>query len=397
PFTFLAATLGGVSTHQVLACYLALAGYTFFLANLALLASVRASRTGMAAIAVGVSLLGLLIVRSVSGFLGKALTLPEQAQSFRAPFDFIQEVLVASSTLGRLDQILSTGFTGSLVGPQLAFDLGAGLVLFLCAWGSFESHCGGMVGGGRVLDPLHAWGRKRFPPGRVWAKPLAWKDAHFLHGGPAVLWAKVIVYGLCLGTYVAVRLLTANGIDLETVSRLAYGCGWMFVVLLVLEIGFAGSRMFAAEVHEKALSSLAMLPTTLVRLHAAKVSACYHAALPAAAFSILCMGTALISEVFRLQTSRTILGTGLTSVALIFIGAETILLFHLAGWLSLRYPRAALPLAIALILLGNVITAVCSGFLFLVPLLAAPFLAVIIGDSFRRAQLRRLDELIAEE
>jgi hypothetical protein len=44
-----------------------------------------------------------------------------------------------------------------------------------------------------------------------------------------------------------------------------------------------------------------------------------------------------------------------------------------------------------------VITAVCSGFLFLVPLLAAPFLAVIIGDSFRRAQLRRLDELIAEE
>ena len=49
PFTLLAVTLGGVSARQIVAAYLALGAYTFFLCNLALLASVVARRTGQAA------------------------------------------------------------------------------------------------------------------------------------------------------------------------------------------------------------------------------------------------------------------------------------------------------------------------------------------------------------
>ncbi|HEV7869075.1 MAG TPA: hypothetical protein VGO90_15415, partial [Chthoniobacteraceae bacterium] len=282
PFTFLAATLGGVSTHQVLACYLALGGYTFFLANLALLASVRASRTGFAAIGVGIALLLLASGRGLSGFLFKTVTLPEQAESVRGLLTFARETLVASSTLARLEQILATGFTGSLASPQLIFDLVAGFACFVCAWVNFERHCGGTIGGGRALIPLYAWSRKRFPPGRPWTRALVWKDAYFVHGGTAVMWAKFVGYGLCLLVLAAGRVVLSPISGFGSISSLAFEGGALCVAVLVLEIGFAGSRMVAAEVREKALSSLAMLPINLPRLYAAKVSACYHAALPAA-------------------------------------------------------------------------------------------------------------------
>ena len=62
PFTLLAITLGGISFGQILSAYAILAATTFFLCNLALLASVISRTTMRASILVGVTGVALYIV-----------------------------------------------------------------------------------------------------------------------------------------------------------------------------------------------------------------------------------------------------------------------------------------------------------------------------------------------
>ena len=62
PFALLAITLGGVSQHQILAAYVLLCAHVLFVYGLALLCSVLASRSGLAARMTGLSLLGYYLL-----------------------------------------------------------------------------------------------------------------------------------------------------------------------------------------------------------------------------------------------------------------------------------------------------------------------------------------------
>ena len=77
PFTLLAVALGGIATRQIFAAYVMLGGYTFFLSNLALLASVIASRTAIASMLTGSFLVLEPLLIAALGAAPKLAALPQ--------------------------------------------------------------------------------------------------------------------------------------------------------------------------------------------------------------------------------------------------------------------------------------------------------------------------------
>ena len=140
PFTLLAVTLGGVSRGQVFAVYATLAAYTFFLCNLALLASVLAYRTGIASLLTAAALFAAWVAGN-----------------------FVPGI-AAMSPFGRLLAIFATGFAARPIGFQVVSNFVAGGVLFGVAWAVFRRFCETPSRGELPLATTrrHGW----FSPGR---------------------------------------------------------------------------------------------------------------------------------------------------------------------------------------------------------------------------------------
>ncbi len=73
PLTVLAVALGGVSTAQVIAAYLALLAHLVMVANVALLCSTVCRRTSRAAVATGVLLVAFYLVPPLADGIAGAL------------------------------------------------------------------------------------------------------------------------------------------------------------------------------------------------------------------------------------------------------------------------------------------------------------------------------------
>ena len=374
PFTLLAITLGGVAQRQIVASYCTLGAYLFLLSNLALLSSVIFARTGPAAFATG-SVLAL--ATGIGGVL-----LPGNALVHALPF-------------AQLNTILATRFAGAPLSDQVQGNLAAGVGCFLLAWIFFDRLCSGRDDASAVQTEVRgAWQRGLFAPGRPRVLPIVWKDAHFLHGGRGMLFAKFLGYGALL----ALVWASVSRIPGTTFAEFGWMALGLMSLALTLELGFAASRCFRVEIDGQTLPTLALAPLTIRGLVQEKTKACIGSTLPALCYLVL-SGACLVLAGFGTGTSP-FERAAFFLFACMFISAFAVpqvhFFVHLTGYLSLRMKRGALPLGIAITWVVLMVTPffgfITMGFGFL----AYPFACVLIGNALREKSIALLEERIAE-
>ncbi|MDQ3622499.1 MAG: hypothetical protein M3463_08435 [Verrucomicrobiota bacterium] len=389
PFTLLAVALGGVSVRQIAAAYLALGAYTIFLCNLALLASVVSRRTAHAAAWVA----AVLAAFWLASWLFIHVT---GSANFSGGLPLITALgagITALSTSARLDAVLGTGFDGVLFGPQFAGNAGAGLLCFLAAWLVFDRAC--ERGSAEAAGAAGQWLRRRNPPGRAWPRPLVWKDVWFMHGGRGVAVLKFAGYGAALAILFGAHFLV-GGFWTSTAKDALSAAAWLSLIVFLLELGFAASRMYRLEVQARTFSSLLLLPCTVNELHSAKVHSCYQAVLPIGVWAVPCLAGRFMAAWGEGAAYTLLVFVPGFTVVILYVLPQVMLYFNLIIWLSLTVRRGALPLAIAAMLAGNFL-ALLGGFITLgLGLIPVPIVAVALARVLRDMVLARLDELAGE-
>ena len=404
PFTILATSLGGVNLAQILAAYAMLGAYLFFLANLALIFSVLCRRTSLAATLTGATLLAFFWA---PGLIADArdFSLSMTLLDYDTTATGLQKFVFAwwrGSPFVRADEILRTGFHGAAFAWQVWTDLALGAVCFLIAWALFDRFAdraaegGAMAAGSSVRPPRRATSRR----GRPWARPLVWKDFHYVAGGRLGALLKLALCGgllaWCLWSW------RDNGMSIQDFGYVAMG---VMAFVWTVDLGITASRIFRVERRGQTLSSLALLPTSLARLARQKALGCLLASWPAVFFFL--GGFALAApDMWKsardswLNNSRS--GTHLYELFLGFaLPAACILCFvHLVAWLSLRVKLGALPLAIVISFVAMQMTV--ATLMFVNPHDASwvvlVLIALLLGAGVLHAGIgRRLEHLAAED
>ncbi|MCE9611476.1 MAG: hypothetical protein K8R23_14865 [Chthoniobacter sp.] len=421
PFTLVAVTLGGVSTGQVLATYATLGAYAFLLCNLALLASVIMPRTVGAVVLAGGVLGGALACGAAWDVVGGALPFHQMRTIFR------------------------TGFAGPILGFQVVMNLLAGLGCFLLAWLLFHWRCESATESAAGSFAGRRWLRSgRFAPGRPERfHAIEWKDYHFLHGGSAVACAKWIACGIVVVVSLVIALAWDHYESWELLASISL-CG---LLGLVAELGLIASRLFATEVREQTLSSLALLPQSMeltvqaksrgyraslapwgvgigcagwlaflaacIKNHPGQIAGLFFASLACGAAFLLrakfvdrwsenrqqtmaalgVVGSALVLVLLPVFSNDpadvgavVIIGVlGLHPLAMIGFG------FRLTAYLSLRMKRGALPLAVVICGVAVIVSAFP-----LIGWIGIPAGAFLVGLTLRKKTIARFEDLSVE-
>ncbi len=294
PFLMLAVALGGITPLQIYATIIAMIAYVILIANFSLLCSVYAKRSGVAISLV----MSTLLIFFFSPVILTKISSNLQSRGYLAANDFISQSLASYcnfcreiSIIERINIILSTGYSDSVMTTQVISNFMIGVFCFLTAWFLFE-RCtkDNSIVKKRIWFQNHKRKKKKSRPGRL---ALAWKDFHFLAGG-----RKGLLIKSCL--YLSVILsLVGGGLWLDKYSYPTYyfSYSWkelMRVSLLLLVIGFVvectayTSRIFREERKQKMLPLLMILPHSMLRLAYEKIWGVSVALIP------VCTGIALI-------------------------------------------------------------------------------------------------------
>ncbi len=400
PFTLLAISLGGIAVRQILAAYCTLGAFLVFLANLALLASVIFRRTNTAASFTGLLLLGFFAVVPLLRFFAM---IPVRIGAIQTPgpvlvwLGNVADFVALASPLNRLQSILRTGFAEGPVGMQVWTNLGLGAGCFLLAWLVFEVFCGeqGEATPGRVVTRSRKGRISLCSPGRAWDYPLAWKDFYFFTGGKVWMAVKFILYAL------PIAVVALNWGSRRDLDALAYFTLWLMCVIACVELAFMAAGVFQQERKWKTLSSLVMLPMSVRRMAYQKLAGCIPALIPAASYfaiGLFFVGDEIAQEVFEHWSSP-----GFPFINQILLAAGCVLLqgilfLHLVVWLSLYLKRGALPMAIAISIVANMLLGLTWGVLMHDDGLAMLAAVSVIGSIVFHVKVGdRLEALAAEE
>jgi hypothetical protein len=275
PFTVIAVTLGGISLGQVVATYCTLAAYSFLLCNVALLGSVLMRH--IAGAAAFTAFVGTL--HFAGGPLLGAIAGQWPTWRFSPPLRSASGPLWESTIVARLSDILTTGFSDSPVGWQVATNVAGGVVCFLLAWAAFGHFCDRAASG--TLAPEaggRSWARSWFGnPPRPVANALAWKDFHFMCGGKSGMILRGVLYGGSTVVVLAAWILHPGWAD-------HYRRMVCSVVPLIysLDVGGMAARIFRVEIRNQTLSTLAVLPCDLREIAMGKLRGFLLAAAPGA-------------------------------------------------------------------------------------------------------------------
>jgi hypothetical protein len=392
PFTLLAISLGGVGIQQVIAAYCTLGAFVVLLSNLALLASVVCRRTVAAASLTGGA---LFMIFAVAPWINSMLQLALSAASVSRPpawatgLDALATAVTRTSPMTRLSEILRTGFNEPPIGWQVCSNLVMGAACFLVAWTVFETFANERSESGQSRS-FKGRARRR-SRGRVWKRALAWKDFHFLIGGKRWMLAKFAIYSLPL-----VAMLTTPAVFGGRPDREAFGGLTLFwsCVVLAFECSFTASSVFHSERKAKTLSTLMMLPMRVRSLAWQKILGCLPALIPAFTYAVIgaCCFVPEISD--GLRQIRREMDWKLVSV-FVYLFLQPFFFLHLVTDLSLRVKRGALPLAVAVMFVLQMLLTIVNDdgpvFMFFA---AGSFVVTVL---LHRDIGRRLETLAAED
>lgn len=344
PFTWLAITLGGVTSHQVVEAYVALAAYLVFVASSALLASVISRHSSRATFLTGLGLATYLFAPAICGGIRTALTLDLPpvidpngwlANGLQTIYDWG----LAVNVFVRLERVMLTGFAATFVSAQVIFCLSVAALCFGLAWLGFESFAQET----EAPAPARGFVPRRFGRLRIigieraWSKPLIWKDFHFIAGGWTTMLVKLCLYfGLSLLPVVVNPRITSE----EWTATVFF---WMLFFAAVEILYYAG-RIFHDEVHAKTLSSLMMLPLSVKEIGYSKISGCLLGLIP----TLCILGGTMVAMCMRPQMIDD-LGSFFDSKAPMVCAAVFLQFWfyvHLLVFLSLVIRWGVLPLTI---------------------------------------------------
>lgn len=339
PFALLAITLGGISVGQIVATYLALGAYLFLIANLGLLSSVLARRSGEAAALTVLFVLVLLglapaLKQTCSELIVRGYLTADAGFSRFA--EWLMTLHLQISVLAQIEQIFDSLGNWSLLSWQCWGSLLGGGICFLASWLIFRrllwtpDHSEPRIIRGPVVR--RAW---RVLQLRPWRWSLAWKDFHFIGGGASLLLLKLIFFPLlilwCLSYTQEIRRFTeATG---EQFARDA------LVLILVIETLLYASQFYHQERRLGVLSTLVMLPYSVGQIGYQKLLGCLCALLP----TLLALIVAeLIVKASRSHEELLLTQQGLFGFCLLLVLCQvTVLCSLIAKW-------GALPLALGI-------------------------------------------------
>ncbi len=351
PFALLSLTLGGITSLQIVAAFLSLAAYLFFVANLALVVSVLVNRSNEAVVVMTLLMMILLGVPEV---------LNSSVQDLIAHHELTEDSLISTSVtqlydlhqkvsvIHELNRILDPTHSFSGIGTQVPASILLGVGLFLLAMWRFSY----VVWAPVATEPVHPRGinqsnRWLHVVTRPWKAAIAWKDFHFIAGGPMVLIFKCLFYPFWLWLCLSNAEFIRKFFSLSALQFLLAS----FAVMLVAELFIASSQLFQIERKSGTLSTLLMIPKSLFSISLQKILGCLLGSLPTILFLIV-IAAAIPSETFfsgwRHDTRGASIYPLLTIISLacvIFVTCELTVLWSLiVNW-------GALPLAIGCMLI----------------------------------------------
>ncbi len=354
PFTLLAITLGGVSSQQVFATYCSLLALLVLMANVGLFVSVSSKRSSSASWKmVLLVILFFVIVPWFRMALSFGLANPSSSGLFEEAARTVLEQLNNFSALGRIDRILTTGFAESAFGFQVFSNLAVAAVFFGLAWFSFNyftrnDQSSASPARGLLFKSMSR--NKLLGAGDAWRNALIWKDFHFMSGGKLPMLLKFILYP---PLFAAIGFLFSWGnwdwTDHEEVGGLTMG---LAMVTFVIELSWCASGVFQSEIKWNTLSSIMQLPLSTAEIAYSKVAGCLIGLLPAVV--MFCLGIVIFPEGFA-EGVKDVLSSPWGWFSIFLVG----FFVHLVAFLSLFVKWGALPLAIAIMFLGQMFLGAC--------------------------------------
>jgi hypothetical protein len=368
PFAFLAVTLGGVSQTQLLTAFALLATYLFALANISLFFSVRLPHSSRAA----AMTLGLIIGYSLLCASPYLISLWLIEKHHYSTFD---SAVVALRSMGdwlwsvhpaRHCWILAQGGYLSIeLFRSVIVHLSVGLAFFLFSLLIFERCCGDESAYARLSGkPRRRW-RWLGRPNRPARHAIAWKDFNFVSGGRFSIAVRCVLYGLII--LMAGRVFY----DPDNFREVA-GFAWVFgLAMLHVELAIRALLMWGPEAWGQHIGSLIATPLGLRRIHWEKMKATLIAITPSIAVLFVAMvigGSQFIEHTVVGPFRRHYNGPwgipmNYWHVMQLFKWAVqfSLLLFLIVN-LSLRLRWTALPAALGLFVVYQIIMGVATSF-----------------------------------
>lgn len=331
PFTFLAVTLGGILWQQILASYIALAGWTVLVANFALLCSVRCSTSGRAA-----GLAGSLVVL----YFTLPAVIPHTLAAIPAgvlPTEVTRAIAAVPDALGQVDisrrltEILSTTDGLTLIGKQFWLSLIVSSVFFVGSTLMLDMGSTTTTVGGPPANPV----LRRWSVGRAWRPSIMWKEFQFFTGGQPFVLAKLLGGAALLAAFLYFQHLEYHAAPPWLTGDYAIAAFDTFVAILTIEVLVYASGCLFGELRQGTHTVLAVLPMSSSRLLMEKLGGCALTLWPAVFWIGVTLGLGYRTIVDRIDSEHVISFVVVLSVS-----------SHLAVLFSLHTRWAALPLTI---------------------------------------------------
>jgi ABC-type transport system involved in multi-copper enzyme maturation permease subunit len=348
PFTFLSITLGGISTEQVLAAYASLISFSILLAGVGMLLSTVCSRSTLST----ALMTGLLLAFYLMPVFGRQMARASSANFLVRAFNRICEELIYLSPFESMGRMLSTGYSGGVLTTQFVVHLMVGGGSILLSWMLFDrctrnekpiAPSRGMAG----IDLRFKRGKLRRRRD-VWGNALAWKDYYFTTGGHVALVIKFICYASLM---LFLTVTVVGHIDNTAAIGAMY---WVsMLTALAIEVPVYFSRVFREEIRWQTWPGLVLLPESITTIAKNKLIGILPTFTPG--LSIMCFGIFLNGKDFFEFLKFTF-----TEIGGYYALSQYLLLVLLSLFLSLTVKWGALPLAIAIVALFNVLFAFCA-------------------------------------
>ncbi|MCA9081611.1 MAG: hypothetical protein KDA58_13695 [Planctomycetaceae bacterium] len=318
PFTLLEITLGGITMHQVLAAYIALAAYLWLTAMIGLWFSVCA-RTQWSAVTSTAIALSVYNLPYLVNWVGGLFTISTSSW---------ERVCLPL----RLWSIADVSFAESAWSEAAVWAVIVGMLFGLAAWWQMERSLVSAVAPTQTR-------RNTTRPKRVWNRPLVWKEYRFLMGG---LWGIAIRSALYLG--LLVWMIAEH-------QEIGMALAWTALLggaLSLIDGTWTASRLFSEEKRNQTWSVLALTPLSMFQLSSAKWAGWLLGHAPSILIPYACIVLCPIVHPHFKSSGATVelfigsIGTGLAIIATM----------HLLAINSLSWGWKAIPLTLTICCLG---------------------------------------------
>jgi len=249
PFLILSLSLGGLLPMGLVGAVLSIACYAVMLSQVGLLVSVVCRTASSAFLAMCVMWTAIELCHWYAGLLGPLCGVDRRWSIAMSQYPLITNL---SGTLLAFDPT-------DLWFPHMTYHLTIAVVAFLLSWILFEP----FTEAGNTSGEEASTRGVRQSTSRVWTDAVAWKSWRLTTGGWPWIWIRGIGGAMaCMVIAVILMVTFDGGFNFDVLVGFAT---WIGIFFLAINMARLGGQVFNREIHEKTLSSLAMLPQPMSR------------------------------------------------------------------------------------------------------------------------------------